>query len=56
MSLISDDEVPDWIYSRQGIALFLNNSPEAAVEHFKARADEMPIAAGFTFLSFTVSA
>jgi hypothetical protein len=46
--------MPEWTYSRRGLELWLNNAPEAADDHFKARIGEMSITAGFTFLSFTV--
>ena len=43
-------------YTKEGLALWLNNMPERSVEHFKAKIDEStPIFAGYTFVICMVS-
>ncbi|XP_053691214.1 tetratricopeptide repeat protein 39C-like [Sabethes cyaneus] len=47
-----DDDVQDWEYVKQGIALWLNNQPKAAEESFSNRKSSIHIVAGHTFISF----
>uniref|UniRef100_A0A182NQS6 Tetratricopeptide repeat protein 39C n=1 Tax=Anopheles dirus TaxID=7168 RepID=A0A182NQS6_9DIPT len=46
------DELKDWEYVKQGIALWLNNMPKAAEDSFKDRPSSVHIVAGHTFISF----
>ncbi|XP_055638379.1 tetratricopeptide repeat protein 39C-like [Toxorhynchites rutilus septentrionalis] len=46
------NQLQDWEYIKQGIALWLNNQPKAAEECFKNRQSSIHIVAGHTFIAF----
>ncbi|XP_021705414.1 tetratricopeptide repeat protein 39C [Aedes aegypti] len=46
------ENLQDWEYVKQGIALWLNNQPKAAEESFNNRESSVHIVAGHTFISF----
>ncbi|KFB43566.1 AGAP001215-PB-like protein [Anopheles sinensis] len=46
------EELKDWEYVKQGIALWLNNMPKAAEESFRNRPSSVHIDAGHTFICF----
>ncbi|XP_062712967.1 tetratricopeptide repeat protein 39C-like [Aedes albopictus] len=48
----TSDNLQDWEYVKQGIALWLNNQPKAAEESFHNRESSVHIVAGHTFISF----
>lgn len=47
-------EMSDSEYARVGIALWLNNKPLEAEDHFKKRKNKLQVEAGYTFISFLV--
>lgn len=53
-SSISTQKTLDYEYAREGIKLWLNNTPDAADVHFKRRLDNLQVKAAYTYMSFMV--